>query len=336
MQHLVFGAGLIGCYLGACFSRHAQISLVCRDSVRNKLNNGITLTDYQHNQYTTQALSFVTEEQDLETEVDVIWLTVKCTAVEQACVDMRPFVSANTVIMCAQNGLGSDHIVAKHFPHNTVLRVMVPFNVVEMQPGHFHRGSQGTMIIETNKQVRPLTEQLVTTFNCGLLPLDHAEDMTAILWAKLQLNLGNSVNALANVPVKTMLEQRPYRLIIAAMMRELLAVTKGMSMTLPKVTSLPANMLPIVLSLPDWLFKRLANKMLEIDPQVRTSMWWDISARKNTEIDFLNGAIVEHAKKLSIPCPINEKIIHLIKELEKTGLGDNIPEAKQLHQDVFG
>ena len=333
MQHLVFGAGLIGCYLGACISRHAEVSLVCRPTIRDKLSEGIQLTDYHDNQFSTNSLKFV-EQGENSKVFDTIWLTVKCTAVEQACCDLVPFVGPNTTILCAQNGLGSDHIVKRHFPDNKVHRVMVPFNVVEVSTGHYHRGSQGTLVIESNPQPQ-WTAELVSLLSDELLPVALSDNMTAILWAKLQLNLGNSINAIANVPVKEMLEQRPYRLIIAGMMKELLTVTEALNIPMPKVTNLPAKMLPLVLSLPNWLFKRLANKMLAIDPKVRTSMWWDVSAGKKTEIDFLNGAILEEAKKLSIPCPINEKIITLIKELERDGLSSEVPSARQLYRRVF-
>ena len=38
--------------------------------------------------------------------------------------------------------------------------------------------------------------------------------------------------------------------------------------------------------------------MLEVDPTVRTSMWWDLSQGKPTEIDFLNGAVVAAGRRL--------------------------------------
>lgn len=49
-------------------------------------------------------------------------------------------------------------------------------------------------------------------------------------------------------------------------------------------------------------------------------MWWDLSQGKNTEIDYLNGAVVAAAEKLNIPCPANKNIIKLIKEAEQTPL----------------
>jgi 2-dehydropantoate 2-reductase len=92
-------------------------------------------------------------------------------------------------------------------------------------------------------------------------------------------------------------------------------VTDKLNITLPKVTSLKAPMVPVVLRLPDFLFKLVANRMLAIDPQVRTSMWWDVSQGKATEIAYLNGAVVNYGERLGIPCPANKKIVSLIEGL---------------------
>jgi 2-dehydropantoate 2-reductase len=113
-------------------------------------------------------------------------------------------------------------------------------------------------------------------------------------------------------------------LIIAALMEELLTVTNKLEINLPKVTSLNARQIPFVLKLPNFLFKILANKMLAIDPTVRTSMWWDLSQGKKTEIEHLNGAIVATADKLGLDCRVNRVIIELIERAEVLARQDKV------------
>ena len=228
--------------------------------------------------------------------------------------DIKPLVNKDTVILCCQNGLGSDKQVKDAFPDNIVLRVMVPFNVVELEKGHLHRGSQGHLTIEQSSQAN-ISSDLVNLLNSPLLPVALTQDMQALLWAKLQLNLGNSINALADIPVKSMLEQRGYRLVIATLMQELLAVSNELGLTLPKVTSVPASVIPYVLKLPNFLFTRVANKMLAVDPTVRTSMWWDMSQGKPTEIAYLNGAVVDTGMRIGVSTPANKRIVALITAL---------------------
>lgn len=155
------------------------------------------------------------------THLDFLWLTVKCTGVETALKDIQKLVRPTTIILCCQNGLGSEVLVKQAFPHNQVLRVMVPFNVVELRAGYYHRGSEGHLTIEVTESTRVSISDLVAILNCDLLPVTKSSEIYNLLWAKLQLNLSNSVCALADSPVKAMLQQHSYRRVIALLMREL-------------------------------------------------------------------------------------------------------------------
>lgn len=318
-SHLVFGAGLIGSFVGGVLSANQQRThLICRPSVAKALARGVKLTDYIQHEAKTRVHCFTDVQQALAQagHPDVIWLTVKCTSIAQACEEMAPLVADRTVIICCQNGLGSDAAVKKAFPDNVVLRAMVPFNVAQPSSGHLHRGSEGQLTIEKPPAHESAVDALVEALRHPLLPVGTSSQMQALLWAKLQLNLGNSVNALADIPVKSMLEKREYRVVIATLMEELLSVTAALEIDLPKVTALPARWIPKVLRLPTFLFKRVANKMLAIDPTVRTSMWWDLNNSRPTEIDHLNGAVVREGSKLGLACSANRLIVSLIRQAE--------------------
>ena len=78
---------------------------------------------------------------------------------------------------------------------------------------------------------------------------------------------------------------------------------------------MPASVIPYVLKLPNFLFTRVANKMLAVDPTVRTSMWWDMSQGKPTEIAYLNGAVVDTGMRIGVSTPANKRIVALITAL---------------------
>ena len=48
-----------------------------------------------------------------------------------------------------------------------------------------------------------------------------------------------------------------------------------------------------------------------------SSMQQDIIKEKQTEIDYLNGAVAELGKKYGIKCPVNEGLVMIIKGMEK-------------------
>ncbi len=161
------------------------------------------------------------------------------------------------------------------------------------------------------------------------MPVESCDAMSELLWAKLQLNLSNAVNALADIPLKTMLEDHDYRRIMAMLMKELLAVASAKGIVLPKLTALPASWVPRFMSLPNVIFKMVGQQMVAVDPTVRLSMWWDLSQGKTTEVNFLNGAVVEHGKAIGLECPANAKIVDMIHAAEQGELSQGI-DAKTM------
>ncbi len=78
--------------------------------------------------------------------------------------------------------------------------------------------------------------------------------------------------------------------------------------------------LPALLRLPDFLFIRLAQQMLSMDARARSSMSEDLQAGRVTEVDHLNGPIVELAQSLGREAPLNRRICTLIHEAQQHGV----------------
>jgi 2-dehydropantoate 2-reductase len=160
--------------------------------------------------------------------------------------------------------------------------------------------------------------------------LIRSRHIKEILWSKLLMNLNNSINALAGVPLVEELSQRGYRKVLAASMREGLTALKRAGITSARLVKISPSWMPFMLSLPDWMFTRLAGAMLNIDPTARSSMWEDLERHRQTEIDYLNGEIVMLAEAYDLDAPVNRKIIALVKEAEKAGGGSPKMSAEQL------
>ena len=67
-----------------------------------------------------------------------------------------------------------------------------------------------------------------------------------------------------------------------------------------------------MLRLPNWLFTRLAKRMLQIDTTARSSMWDDLEAGRVTEIDALCGAVVRLAAQQGMAAPLNARMCELL------------------------
>ena len=321
-QHVIAGSGLIGGFLGGIIGQSARVSFIGRPIWLGRLAEGITLTDYAGNeaQFRANAAECL-EDLPAKIERSVIWLTVKNTALAEMLMRLQPLVAPDCVVVCCQNGLGAAALTRKYLPGIRVLQGIVGCNVVwDESLKQLQKTTEGEFYLEQPEDLAPQLMKVLSVVQHKLLMLSWRQDIEAVAWAKLQLNLVNSINAIVNQPVRTMLLDRGCRQVIAALMDELLAVTAARNIRLPMLTRVPARYLPTVLRLPDWLFKRLASAMLHIEPSARSSMWWDLQAGRVTEIDYLNGAVSEQGALSGVTCPINKSVTDLVKSLETSAL----------------
>jgi 2-dehydropantoate 2-reductase len=227
---------------------------------------------------------------------------------------------ADATVISLQNGVGNrDVLSAQLGPARRIVPGMVPFNVVSSrhqgQPPRFHRSTSGTMLIAPG--VPGLRKALDVP---GAAVAEHA-DMTGILWGKLILNLNNALNALAGIPLAQELADRRWRLLLAAQVDEALAVLKAAHIRPAGVEGVPPRAIPLILRLPDWLFRLVARRMLAIDPAARSSMWEDLLRGRTTEIDYLQGAILALAGTAGVAAPMTQRIARLVKEAETARTG---------------
>ena len=322
--HLVFGAGLTGGYLaGGLIAAGLLTSLVAREKTHKAMANGLLLSDYDGNQNSLPAPKFVSASDPVKQNFDFIWLTVKCTAIANISTELAPFVSDSSVIICCQNGFGSDQIIRQSFPNNDVLIAIVGFNVAEPKPGHLHRSTEGRLVIQQANEVHSVSSETISwlaeKLNSKMLPTLTSEHIEAEQWAKLQLNLTNPINALANIPLKQMLEDRGFRRIVACLMEELLTLCAAKEIKLVQINVVPGHWIPRIMKLPNFIFNIVGKNMIDIDPTARLSMWWDLNNGKATEIAFINGALVAAGKEIGVACPANEAVVKLIQKIETSG-----------------
>lgn len=203
-------------------------------------------------------------------------------------------------------------------PRHRVLAGMVPFNVVRSSRGHYHRASAGTLMFEAADAAAPLTEAcLAADLACEL-----RDDMPAVQWGKLVLNLNNAINALSGKPLAAELGERDYRRCLAAAQREALGLLVAAEISVARVTALPPRWIPRLLGVPDGIFKLLARRIVAIDPNARSSMWDDLEAKRPTEIDYIQGEVVALATRLGTTAPVNAALAALVKEAERGGRRD--------------
>lgn len=317
----IFGAGSIGCYVGGCLAfAGASVTLIGRPRILEEIQaNQLTVTDYLGRKQKVPAKALTLSEQaEQAAGSDLVLVTVKSAATADAAKALAGVLNKGIPVISFQNGIGNAQVMQAHLPNNPCIPGMVPFNVLALGEGKFHQGTEGSLVIQESALPNG-TEDL---FAIAKLNLQMPKDILPTQWGKLLINLNNCVNALSGVPLKEELSQRGYRLCVAGAMKEALKLMKAAGIAPAKATNLPPALVPHLMSVPDWVFVRLASKMLSIDPLARSSMWEDLELGRRTEIDWINGEVVKLAEKLGRPAPVNSKLIALIRDAEQGGKRD--------------
>ncbi|PWR25821.1 2-dehydropantoate 2-reductase [Zavarzinia aquatilis] len=320
MRIAVLGAGLIGGYVGGRLAAAgADVTFIGRPRQIDVLREtGLTLSDLDERRVVIPPgkLALATEAAALA-DADMILLTVKSPATEGAAADIAAHARPGTPVVSLQNGVSNPERLRALLADHPVIAGMVPFNVAEPAPGHVHQGTSGHIAIED----RPETAPLVPLFAAAGLPLDLHSDMLAVAWAKLLINLNNAINALSGLPLAAQLADRDYRRCFALCQREALKLMAAAGIVPAQLGPLPPSRMPFMLSLPDWLFRRLSRRggTPKIDRLARSSMADDLVARRKTEVDYINGEVVALARRLGRTAPVNARVIELIRAREAGG-----------------
>jgi 2-dehydropantoate 2-reductase len=311
---VVFGAGAIGCYVGGRLAAGgAAVTLVGRARVMDEVKAGLVLTELDGG--VTKIAVPVTTDPDVAKDASVVVVTVKSAATEEAGRTLASIVRDDCVVVSLQNGVRNASVLAAAMPGKRVLAGMVMYNVARRGPGEYHRGTIGSLMVEAD----PAIEPLLAACRDAKLAIVARDDMPAVQWGKLVMNLNNAINALSGKPLAEQLSDRGYRRCLAAAMREALKLLGDAKLPVARLTAVPPSLLPRLLPMPDWLFRRIAKKMIGIDPHARSSMADDFAANRPTEVDYIQGEVVALARSLGQPAPVNAKLVELVHAAETGG-----------------
>lgn len=315
MKICIYGAGSIGCYLGGrLVAADYDIDFIVRPRVQQELQTyGLTVSDYTGFKQTISVNQLqMSIDPNGAAHADIVFVCVKSTSTEQVALELKDILKKKTIIISFQNGLSNVGILKRILTDHIILEGMVPFNVAALGNGRFHQGTDGALYVKSHEQLA----ELVLAFQEAKLEFQLEQDMQAVQWAKLLLNLNNSINALSQLPLKQELSIREYRQCLALAQLETLNLLKIAKIKPAKLTPIPAQFIPKILKLPNPIFKIISKKMLAIDPLVRSSMADDLMVGRKTEIDWINGEVVNLARQLNLTAPFNQKLIELVKQAE--------------------
>ncbi len=324
MNFIVVGSGAIGSYIGGRLAAAGEsVSLVARSYQLEALQDvALRVTDLDGfaadvpSEQLHLAPNFQLAYSRLSAEDKagtVVLLCVKGGATTSAALEIAACADHGTVIVSLQNGVENVARLEAAAPHLTALAGMVPYNVVMKTGAHVHRATAGKLQLQASKK----STDIAARFNAAGIKIVVATDMKSVQWGKLLLNLNNPINALSNVPLLDELLDRNFRVVLATLQREALSAMACEGIVPAQLAAASPRAMTRILRLPNFIFTRLAPKMLRMDPAARSSMWDDVQRGRVTEVDDLCGAVVRLAAKHGMTAPVNAKMCELVAALKK-------------------
>ncbi len=313
---VVLGAGSIGCFVGLSWvNAGLDVAFIGRKAMNDALSAGARITADGRTETIAAGQIRFSETPEILATADIVALATKLTGDEEAAAAINRQARPGTLVLSLQNGVENTGRLAAMMPTMEIVEAMVPYNVVRPEPSQFRKASSGHTMIARNA----LLETFLAPLSGSPFAVEFRDDMRAVKWSKLLLNLNNPLNALSGQTLYEQISQRGWRRLLARAQREGLAAMKAESIEPAKLGPLPPRLIPAFLDTPDWFFNRTGLKLQRIEAGSRTSMAEDFIAGRQTEIDFINGAVVALAARHGVPSPVNTAIVDLVHRAEDGG-----------------
>ena len=138
--------------------------------------------------------------------------------------------------------------------------------------------------------------------NSSGIETEIVNDINIYCWEKVFVNIGiNALGAITQLKNGQLLENEKLKRLMQELVLEAEAVAQKKKINLPQKD-----------------YVKIMYQVAEKTNNNLNSMLQDVLKNKKTEIDFMNGKIVQFAEELNCNVPFNKIITILIKGLEKS------------------
>jgi 2-dehydropantoate 2-reductase len=233
---------------------------------------------------------------------DVWVIATKAADVDAVAADIAPLLEADSVVMAFQNGLGAGERVARRIPEeHIVIGIAEGFGSSIPEPGHVHHeGMRLIRIGEMNGGLTERVQRIEQAFDDAGFNVRAFADVTLMIWEKFLCNVTLSAPCAAfDVTVgELMADPEAWRVALGCTSEaHRLGVAKGIRFPfddpLQYVTDFAATI-----------------------PNASPSMRLDHLARRRSEVDVINGQVVELSRELGFEAPYNETLCAILRHRE--------------------
>lgn len=309
---VVLGPGALGLYLATALGQATDVTVVGRRARLEGLRlpdgqPGVALSGLETRDVPLNLLP--TDAPDALPERAVVWVAVKATQLARALEWLRPKLRPGSIVVACQNGLGVDAFVADALPGVARVRAAMWIGTRLEGPAEVYvAGRHRIDAVATPSEVGAIVARQLGP--SGLL-VQHERSVAHIEWRKSLWNLAVAgVAGVLDAENGVVLSDRDAGALAQTLLQEALTVAaaEGVQLTPDDIT-------------PVWQTTR--NTASNIGSLVQ-----DLRSGRQTETDWLHGAVVERAAHHGLAVPAHQTICQLLKARERRcGLdpGDPMP-----------
>jgi 2-dehydropantoate 2-reductase len=299
----VIGAGPVGCTVAAFLARGGYEVTLCdiqSSLLEPALNPGILLTGADN--FQAKVTRITTRIDELAADPpDVIIVTVKATALPIITSALEGIVCPDCAVISWQNGIDTELVLAERLGKQQVIRATVNYGCILEGPARvklaFHHRPH--YLQELDPAGKEAALGICEALTKSGLDTHHTNQIRNMVWSKTVNN--SCMNPVCAVTGKTMFEvvNDP---IVFGLVNSLLK--EGVQVARANELMLGPDYFPDCL---DYIKDAGHHK---------PSMLQDIEAKRQTEIDYINGKIIEYGERAGVPTPYNKALRSLVKALE--------------------
>lgn len=303
MNIAILGAGAMGSLYGGYLAEAGnRVWLIdtWEEHVDTINKYGLLLIEgKQEKRISLKAVTHATQINDI---LDLIIIFVKSYNTRTALEESYSLFSNETTVLTLQNGLGNDKIISEFFPEKNIIIGTTFHGANILGPGKvLHAGWGKTIIGDLSEEANRKLEKVARILNDAGLETELNNSIDEIIWSKIIVNVGiNALTAILEIKNGELLKHTETKILLNNLVEEGIQVARASGVTLPE----------------DDFIKHVMD-VTYLTSQNRSSMLQDISSRRKTEIDFINGAIVNKGRELGIDVPYNQALTLLIKSKER-------------------
>jgi len=322
MKIAIYGAGAMGTVLGAYLAKSGKnVELIdnFKEHVDALNEKGATIVGKDNFNIKVKAST----PDQMSGEYDYVFLFTKQTANEIVLPHLKRFLKTDSVVCTLQNGV-PEYSVEKIIGGNRTVGGTVLWGATFVEPGV----SEVTQDINVDYPLFDIGEisgeitsriEKVAKILEGMCQVEIVTNLMEARWSKVLLNSSMSgLSAISGATFGDILENDKARSCLSLIASEIVKVAEQINQELAPTHGVDTIEYGII-STPNE-FKRSQKHFIDFYDDKRTakaSMLQDLEKNRKTEVEMINGFVVEAGEKCGVTTPRNKKIVEIVNRIEK-------------------